>query len=521
MASIINLLKNYYGLNDEDYLRLTRPLAEVKLLDPEGIKGMKEAVERIRSALDQGEKIIVYGDYDCDGVAATAIMKRTFDLLHYKIATYLPSRYRDGYGLSRERVREYAEEGFRLIITVDNGIGCREEIKLAGSLGVDVIIVDHHEAPAGELPPARAIIHPIVSGISDVYGCGAYMALFLSAALLGRYEGYLVTLAGLATVSDMMELVGYNRDVVRLAVRELNERKYPALWALTEGNEASELTFGLEIAPKINAVGRMIEDERINLLVEYLTSEDPHRIEELAAWIRSVNDERKELTRSLSELMKPEDIGEAAIVAELPVKEGLLGLIANRLLEKYEKPVLLLAPKSLDKSELVGSARSRNGMSVIGAFSAIGSLLLASGGHELAGGCTIRAEDFAAVKSGFAAYAAEHPFREEETPAIPIKLADVNEESYKEVRSLAPFGTGFREPLFALRGIVTKNLRFSRDGRHLLTDLTWTSRLTGFGIARETIMSHRLLDVTGVLRESLFRGRRTIEFRIGRFSLRD
>ena len=196
---------NYYNLSEEDYKELTRPVNELDLPDFNAPPDMKKIKERIFKAIENKEKIIIYGDYDCDGICSTAIMMKTFEKLGYNVDFYIPTRYHDGYGLSVDNVLKIKKANFNLIITVDNGVCQNEAIDKANELGMDVIVIDHHE-PGEKMINALGIIHPIISHISDVSGCGGFMSLITSASLLGSYDPYLVTLAGLSTISDMMDL---------------------------------------------------------------------------------------------------------------------------------------------------------------------------------------------------------------------------------------------------------------------------------------------------------------------------
>ena len=368
MNDFLKKLLDYYSLSEEDYLSLTKDISEVKLLDPNSIKGMDKVKERIFSAIKNKEKVIIYGDYDCDGITSTSIMFETFKKLGYEVSYYIPSRYIDGYGLNVENVIKIKEGGYNLIICVDNGISANEAIDKANELGMDVIVIDHHEL-GEQTVNAVGVIHPTVSEISTIIGSAGYMSLFVSGALLGKYDDYLVTLAGLSVVSDMMELKGYNRDVVRLALFNLQKHRYSRLISLTDNDTISEKTFGLEIAPKINAIARIVTNKNINLLVKYLTSSDEIYAKSLRDWILKNNEVRKQLTTQAIEKISSDEIeGKDGIVLKLDILEGLIGLIANRLLSTYNVPVLIFTEDEKDPSILKGSIRSKEGFNVTNAF---------------------------------------------------------------------------------------------------------------------------------------------------------
>ena len=233
----------YYGLSEEQYKELTKPVEELELPDFNALPDMAKIKERIFRAIKNQEKIIIYGDYDCDGFCSTAIMVKTFEKLGYKVSFYIPTRYVDGYAINVDNVIKMKNAGYSLIITVDNGISANEAIDKANELGIDVIVTDHHEL-GEKMVNAYGIIHHTVSAIPGAKGCGAFMALLVSAALLGSYDPYLVTLAGIATVGDLMELRDYNRNVVRISLDNLNKNKYKQIMALTNAKTINEKTYG-------------------------------------------------------------------------------------------------------------------------------------------------------------------------------------------------------------------------------------------------------------------------------------
>ncbi|NCA95654.1 MAG: single-stranded-DNA-specific exonuclease RecJ, partial [Methanomicrobia archaeon] len=227
-------LLHYYHLNASDYEQLTRPLTYDDIRFDHRVDGLKSIVDRIHQAIAKNEKIIVYGDYDCDGIMAVSIMVKVFEMLGYPVNYYVPSRYIDGYGLNTKRVEEIATKGYSLIITVDNGISAFEAILLAKEKGIDTIVVDHHEIQE-KLPDAYGILHPMLSKLGAVAASGGFMSFVLATALLDEVDPYLLSLAGISTISDMMPLLEYNRDLVRLAIEAMNEHHFPSLTKLTDG----------------------------------------------------------------------------------------------------------------------------------------------------------------------------------------------------------------------------------------------------------------------------------------------
>ena len=509
---LFDKLLDYYDLSLEEYKFLSRPVEEIKLIDPKSILGMDKVLSRIHKAIINKEKILIYGDYDCDGVCATSIMVKTFRYLNYPVSYYIPSRYIDGYGLNIINVDKIALQNFKLIVTVDNGITAYDAINRAKELGIDVLVIDHHEV-GDEENNALAIIHPEVSNISSICGSGGYMSLFVSAALLDRYDDYLLTLAGLSTVSDLMELKGYNRDLLRLAIANFKKYNYLNLALLKDNPIINEQSFSIDIAPKINAVGRLKEDKSVNNLVKYLISEDKDEINKLAKWIILINEERKEFSKNAI-LNLPSFNNDDGICLLSDIKEGLIGLIANRLLNQYNVPSIVFTPDINDPSFLKGSIRSKDGFNVTKAFNALDKYICDGGGHALAGGLTIKREDFPSFKEEFLKLTKEYKIIDNPKKAIEISLIDINRKNYELIKTFSPFGKGNEEPLFVIKDIPTRGLNFSYDGKHLLNALSLNSKLVAFNVNEKEFKKVAKRDLFGHFYLSSFHGRETIEFRV-------
>lgn len=519
MDKFLQKLLDYYHLTYDEYLKLNKDINDIRLLDVNTIIDIDTIRNRIQSAIVNKEQILIYGDYDCDGICSTSIVKRTFDILNYPIKYYIPSRYLDGYGLNVENVHKIAKAGYKLIITVDNGISANEAIDLANSYGIDVIVVDHHEVPE-VLPNAYGFIHPTVSKISNIFGSGGYMSLFLSCALLNKYDDYLVTLAGLSVISDLMELKDYNRDVVLLALSNFDKNRYLPLRLLTDTNIVTEKTFSLEIAPKINAIGRICEKNEANRLIKYLTSSNELEIIEYSKWILSVNEERKLLTKTFSDSFDTSLLGNSSsIVTICDTKEGIIGLIANRFLNMFNVPSIAFAVDSKDENILKGSARSKAGFSIVEAYKdeSISKYLITSGGHAYAGGLSIKKEDFEAFKQSFDQYASLHPFIDDEKPTIEISLSDINKTNYKTLRTFAPFGMGFEEPLFLIKHFKTSELDFISYGKHISTRLGISTKLLGFNMPYNEVSQYKFIDLKGNFHLSYYNGIEYLEFRLNSY----
>ncbi len=510
-------LLEHFQMSEADYREWTRPLTLLDLPSPQLFDDLPMAVKRIRKAIDQGEKIVIYGDYDCDGVMATSIMVKTFVLLGIEVGYYLPSRYLDGYGFNVTKAREMAQKGYRLVITVDNGISAHEAIDEANALGLDVIVTDHHES-SGELPHALAILHPVLKCRTPSYSCGAYVAFMLSIALLERVEPYLMSLAGIATISDMMPLVGVNRDIVRLALEAMNQQKFAPLVALSETSEFDEKVISMSLAPKINAVGRMVENTTINRLVKFFISQDPSEIQTLATWLKAVNVERRTLMKEASQNHSDAPSDEPAIVLLSYEKEGLIGLLANRLLNLHHKPVVVFTPSSDDPEMLKGSARSEEGFNISKAFQSLERFMKTSGGHGLAGGLSIRKADFPEFKQAFLDLAQTYPIEKKEVSAIDLDLTDLTWDHFAILRTFAPFGHDFPSPKFRIKELKTTSFAYMSNGQHVSTMVGLDVRLLAFNFPKKSFETMPLADAVGEFEANTFRSRRYLNFRISEFS---
>lgn len=508
-----NILK-YFNLSEEQYLYLTRSIADISLPSYNNFIGMDNASEIINTAIKNGDKIVIYGDYDCDGIMATSILVKCFKMLDVHVGYYVPSRYIDGYGLNEKRVNDFYQKGYKLIITVDNGIAQFEAIQKAYELGMKVIVTDHHEMQ-DHLPSCEAILHPLVSKYGDVVCCGAYVAFMLSSKLLNRYDEYLLSLASIATISDMMELRGYNRDIVRLGIYYLNKNKYRNISLLSDNEHIDESTIGIKIAPKINAIGRMIENTSVNVLVEYMTIDNIERLEFLANFINETNEKRKLLTKDAANNVDV-NIDKSSIALITDLKEGIIGLLANNLLNKYKKPTIIFTKDAHNPDIIKGSARSKKGLAINEFLLENKDILITSGGHEQAGGLSLYLNNFEILKERFEEYAKLHPFLEEKEDFIEISITDINEDNYKFIRTLAPFGEGFKMPLLKISDIKVSSLCFSKSRLHILYPLSVNQKIIGFNYSKELLSSYEYIDIYGELGYSKFNGKESFDFNIRR-----
>lgn len=454
--------------------------------DPFSFRDMDKAVERIREAVDQFERIAVYGDYDCDGVTSTALLYSYLETVGADVLYYIPDRDGEGYGMNCGAVDRLAEQDVSLIVTVDNGISAKEEIAYAASLGIDVVVTDHHKPPE-ELPPAVAVVDPhradCPSGAHNLSGVG--VAFQLICALEGDDGGEMLDYYGdlltIGLIGDVMELTGQCRALVKRGLARLGESDRPGIQALMEvaGIDPTALTatsvaFGL--VPRINAAGRLGETEAA---LRLLLTEDPEEAAALAQQLEEDNRTRKEIEQGILREAQalidrsPDLLHQRVLVLSgKGWHHGVIGIVCARLVEKYGKPCILIAEEG---EEARGSGRSVEGFSLIDAIAGCKEHLLRYGGHTMAAGLSLETKNIPAFGAALQEKAREM------SPLMPPytlhvdRVLDPSRLSVGEIGSLSclePFGSGNEYPLFALCGLKLEGITPMGGGKHLRLRLT-------------------------------------------------
>ena len=512
MKPFLERILEYYQLSFEDYQKLTAPVSEDNFALGHKFDKIDEIVSFVDSFVKQNKRVIVYGDYDADGIMATSIIIKMFQYVGFKADYYIPNRYLDGYGLNLEKAKDIVTNGYDLVITVDNGISAFEGIDYLKANNVKVVVFDHHEMQE-KLPNCDYFLHPTLSNFGETASSGAFVCFMFSISYLKRFDKYLSTLASISLISDMMPLKDYNRNLLRLVIASYKEGEFTSIDYLKESDIFSEVAIGMKIAPKINSIGRLIDDTSINKMVEYFTTDDEEVLLNYLSWINETNANRKELSKSSNETEFDFDENEPCIIYKTNEKEGLIGLIANLLSNKYKKPAIVL---TLDSSGLAykGSCRAPEGFNVVNAFTALNSLLITFGGHALAGGCSVSVDNFEEFSNAFKKYVSEHPLEKVEKEYIPLYIRELNFENYEIVKSFSPFGEAMKSPMFMLPRIKTSALTFSKDKKHILTQVGTNSKLIGFNFPKDEVIQQDYIDLVGTMRESEYRGFKTLEFLI-------
>ena len=481
-----------------------------QLHSPFLLHGMEQVVERIRVAMKGGEQIWIFGDYDVDGTTATSLLISTFRHLDFPVKPYIPNRFDEGYGLNKAAIEKLAEQGCDLLITVDCGITSIEEVQLANTLGIDVVITDHHQPPPGQLPPAIGVITPKMPESEYPFDglAGVGLAFKLAHGLMGGddlspFLQSQLDLVALGTVADMAPLMGENRVLSSLGLVELNKRERPGIKALCDVANYSDnrlilgYTLGFVLGPRINAVGRMDEAAKV---VELLTTESYEKATPIAEEMETHNKNRQEVQNRIQEqaaakIEKNRDHVEkkGLIVHDKDWHQGVLGIVAARLLNQYNRPVFVLSVKG-DKAS--GSGRCIEGMNLADSLNACSDLLVKHGGHQAAAGLTIKTENIDEFAARFDQYACEHLSDEDLTPKLKLDLevqsSYLTLQAIEELQQLEPFGEENSPPRLALC-----NLRLQRppsiigkEKNHLklfVTDGERTLEAVGWGMADHLI----------------------------------
>lgn len=511
--SLLQRLLDFYHIDYEKYLLLTRDVSLSTFKGDHEFDSIKEAVDLVKEVIANKGKIVIYGDYDADGVMGTSILVKMFEYLDVVVDYYLPNRYLDGYGLNMAHAEEYVKAGYNLVITVDNGITAFEPIEYLRNNGVKVLILDHHQAQ-DNLPIANAICHPIVSHFGETSSSGAFTAFIYSISLLGRIDKYLALLASISVISDMMPLHEYNRDLLRSMFKEYKVGEFMAVDLLADHEPINETIIGMKIAPRINSIGRLIEDDSINDIVKFFVSDNKEFILNYYSYILEMNEKRKEYSKiDINSLGINQN--EAAIIISGDFKEGVIGLIANSVMIKYEKPAIIFT-KSVD-GNLKGSARAPEGYDIVSAFSELSEYLLTSGGHASAAGCSIEESDFEVFKNKFIEIISHKPLIKVEHPYVEIGMSELSFENYELINSFSPFGESWPIPLFRLRRIKLDNLMYSKDHKHIITTIGNKMKLVFFNYPSDFVKTHTYGDVIGTLAKKNYRGVDYLEFNCKEF----
>ena len=545
------------GIQTADEARaFVRPSLD-KLHDPFLMRDMDQAVERLHRAIAQNEKILIYGDYDVDGTTAVALMYRFLEGVQSPIADcqspnidyYIPDRYTEGYGVSTQGIDYAAEQGCKLIITLDCGIKAVEKVAYANSKGIDVIVCDHH-TPGDMLPDALAVLNMKRSDCpypyKDLSGCGvgfklaqAYTQRYLIEAkgnetirLSGERLLPLTQLLAMSIASDIVPITGENRILAHFGIQQLNKAPFTGVSAIMQvaGIEAKKLTINdlvYRIGPRINACGRMKSGRAA---VELLLTNDPVFARQQAEEVNQNNEDRRdcdtETTKeALLQLQDDPTYAErrSTVVYAPHWHKGVVGIVASRLTETYYRPTIVLTAG--ENGIISGSARSVGGFDIYAAIDSCHDLLTNFGGHKYAAGLSMHIDDLPAFRERFEAYVAAHIQPNQLQPTLEIEaeiqLGDITKSFYNVLRHLEPFGPGNPRPLFVSRRLINhRDTRaVGKEREHLRLDVTdRQNAITGIAFGRadmaEYIQNGNAVDICYELNENTFNHYTTIQMMV-------
>ena len=513
--SFFEKLLDFYQINEDKYRYINREIDISSFINAHNFNKIDEAVELVKKHVKNNSKIIIYGDYDADGICSTSIISKMLLYENFKADYFIPSRYLDGYGINNEQAKDIINKGYNLVICVDNGVSAFEPIKLLKDNNIDVLVLDHHEI-LDEVPNANVILHPMYSKYGDVATSAGFVSFIFSIHYLNRFDKYLSILASISLISDMMPLLDYNRDLLRYVLANYKVGEFLPIDLLNNNEKLSEENIGLGIAPKINAIGRVLEERKAKEVVEFLISEDKEHQLNYISFINEINEQRKELSKEYSDQIDFK--GNKCICEITDAKEGLLGLIANKLMNKYMIPCLIV---SLDKEKGIykGSARAPEGFNIVDCFSHLNKYFEAFGGHAQAGGCSIKVENFDKFKKEFEKYCEKHEFTPKKKDTIDISLKDITHENYDILKSFGPFGEAWKSPPFKISNIRTNALTYSRDLNHIMTNISLSSKIVGFYMPKSKIEPLNRIDIIGNMKISIFKGKSSLDFQIQEYSV--
>ncbi|MCF0124878.1 MAG: single-stranded-DNA-specific exonuclease RecJ [Clostridia bacterium] len=529
---LATILSNRNITTEEKIKKFLKPTRN-DFYDPFLMTDMEIAVERIIKAINNKEKVTIYGDYDVDGITSITVLKSFLKDRGLEVSTYIPNRIEEGYGLNKDAIDKIANNGCELMITVDCGISGLEEIEYANSLGIETIVTDHHE-PGTELPNALAVVdnkrkdsqYPF----RELAGVGVVFKLTqaLTKKLEIKEEEYLkyLDIVCIGTISDIVPLVDENRVIAKLGLMLVKQTKNTGLKAIIKSSGYSKIdsnTVSFGIAPRINACGRMGKAEEA---LELLLSQNINEVNELTNKLNAHNKERQETEKSIFEnaLKKIEEgrlnENKVIVVGGENWHHGVIGIVSSKITDMYFKPSILL---SFEEDGIgKGSGRSVPGFDLHEALTLCNNEIEKFGGHSMAVGVSIRKEKLEEFRKKFEQIAEENKI-DEIIPVInidsKISLSKINREMIESLKELEPFGEANKMPIFAFKGLKIDSIRSLSEGKHLKLTLKENNNIInaiGFNIGN-LVDEYRIgdkVDVAGVLEINTFGGVDNIQINI-------
>jgi len=516
------------------------------LIDPAQMPGIAPAVQRLKQAVTNRERITIYGDYDVDGITGVSILWQILTMLGADVDYYIPHRIDEGYGLNADAVESLAKSGTQLMVTVDCGITAINSAELAASLGLDLIITDHHQ-PGQDLPKAVAVVHPaLCESYPNQDSAGAMVAFKLAWAVANEFTSgrrleprlrefmlSATSLAAMGTVADVVDLRGENRILTSYGLRGLPESKLSGIQALIEtagltGHTLDSFHIGFRLAPMLNAAGRM---GHARLAVELLTSDSAVRSMQIAEYLKEQNTQRQQCDRKIFKqacgIVVERDLNhpdrKSIVLSSEDWHTGVIGIVASRIVDKYYRPTIMINAGEAENGIAQGSGRSVPGFCLLSAIEACSSNLISFGGHKMAAGLTIETDKIEQFAADFEEYAKENLRDEESVAKLHIdavaSLDTFSKETVDELQLLGPFGQGNPEPVFATKGVrlaaPPRRVGAGRDHLQLaITDNTAAIRCIGFrfGKLEKKLLETEFFNVAYKPQINTYNGNTNVEF---------
>jgi len=481
---LIAQLLTIRGIDTPDKIRKFFKGTVADLRDPFEMNGMMEAVLRIKRAVDQNERILIYGDYDVDGITAIVILKRFLEDVGARVSYTLPNRFQDGYGLKISKIQKEKEETpFKLLITVDCGIKAVEEIRELKKMGVDVIVTDHHE-PDEALPEAVcAILNPKVkgSGFEDEPLAGVGVVFKLVQALARHFDApapldFILKIVSIGTVADLVPLLGENRIMVKEGLKAIKKTNTTGLEAMIEccnidKDAMASVDISYKIAPRINALGRLGDATNA---IEMFISNTEEEAREYASYMNRKNSERQRLEKTLENMVlnqvDTENVAERRflLLSGEDWHKGVIGIVASKVQKKYYRPVGIV---SIEDGMAFGSIRSIEGINIIDALDQFKDILESYGGHQQAAGISLKRENLQVLREGLDEYLRQNfddaLFKPRVHIDCEIQFDMINDEFYKRLKQIEPFGIGNPQPVFVTRDVIIETEPELINNRHI------------------------------------------------------
>lgn len=516
------------GITSKDDIELFMNPTRNDFHDPFLMPDMEIAVQRVIKAIEDNQKIMIYGDYDADGITSTTVLKSFLKERGLQVDSYIPNRLDEGYGLNKEAIKKIFENGYRLMITVDCGISGIEEIEYANSLGIETIITDHHE-PAETLPNALAVVDAKRKDnkypFNQLAGVGVVFKLIQAISIRLKLEEkeYLkyLDIVCIGTISDIVPLIDENRVISKLGLKLVAQTRNVGLKTLLDlvgfkNIDSNAISFG--VAPRINACGRMGNEQ---IALDLFLSENYEEAKNLAIKLNEYNIQRQTIEKKIfdeavEKIESEEKNKDCIIVGNEGWHHGIIGIVSSKVTEMYFKPSILIC---FEGNEGKGSGRSIPGFDLHEALTKCGKHLKKFGGHEMAVGITVDKEEFQKFKNELEIYAKDKKI-DEIVPIINIdselNLKDINLENVKSLKMLEPYGEANKMPLFLFKGLKIKSIRALSEGKHLklaLANENFIINAIGFNLGElsEKYLLDNKIDIVGNLDINVFNGVESIQ----------